>query len=202
MTTPKVPDINVENLDSQHDNRLGAATDLGNDLLERAQEAQSQQAALLDTTSLESRYNGALAEYVQEKQEQVERLEDRLENLIEQEITNLESCQAQRPARLFLRPNARGAWEREQVRRQATIQRLQNRLEHVREIKEEMGVHGPKIEELAVRKLRQKEPDLAAEWDDMRTAQRQHETMERQKKQLPPSQSLTRIRSLNIVSDY
>ena len=85
---------------------------------------------------------------------------------------------------------------------QATIQRLQNRLEHVREIKEDMGLHGPKIEELAVRKLRLKEPDLAGEWDDMRTAQRQHEAMERQKKQQPPrSQSLSRIRSLNVMSD-
>ena len=42
-----------------------------------------------------------------------------------------------------------------------------------------MGLQGPKIEELAVRKLRLKKPDLAKEWDDMRTAQRQHETMER-----------------------
>ena len=37
-----------------------------------------------------SRYNDALADYVQEKQGQVERLEDRLENLIEQEMANLE----------------------------------------------------------------------------------------------------------------
>ena len=83
---------------------------------------------------------------------------------------------------------------------QATIQRLQNRLEHVREIKEEMGLHGPKIEELAVRKLRLKEPDLAGEWDDMRTAQRNHEATERQKIQQPArSQSLSRTRSLNVV---
>jgi len=198
MTTPTVPDINVENLDSQHDNRIGAATDLGNDLLEQAQETQCEQAALLDTTSLESRYNGALAEYVQEKQEQVERLQYRLENLIEEEMANLESWQAHRPAGLFLRPAARGAWEREQARKQICIQRLQNRLEHVRGIKEEMGLQGPKIEELAVRKLRLKEPDLSGEWDDMRTAQRNHETIERQKKQ-PRSLSLSRIRSLNVV---
>ncbi|MFZ0930116.1 MAG: IncP plasmid survival protein KfrC family protein [Syntrophobacteraceae bacterium] len=202
MTTPKVPDINVENLDSQHDNRIGAATDLGNDLLEQAQEAQSQQAALLESTPLESRYNGALANYVQEKQEQVERLQDRLENLIEKEMANLESCQAHRPAGLFLRPGARGAWQREQTGRQATIQRMQNRLEHVREIKAEMGFHGPKIEELAIRKLRLKESDLAGEWDDMRTAQRNHDATERQKIEQPPRfQSLSRVRSLNVVTE-
>jgi hypothetical protein len=199
MATPKT---NVENSESQLEKRTGATADLENDLVERAQEAQSQQAALLDTASLESRYNGALAEYVASKYEQVERLEDRLENLIEQEMANFESSRAHRPAGLFLRPGARAAWERELARRQATIQRLQNRLEHVREIKEEMGVHGPKIEELAVRKLRQKEPDLAAEWDDMRTALRHHETMERQKKQQSPqSLSLSRVRSLNVASE-
>ena len=201
MTTTTAPDINVENLDRQHDKQTDAAIDLGNDLLERAQEAESQQAALFETTPLESRYNGALAEYVEAKYEQVERLEDRLENLIEQEMANLESCQVHRPAGLFLRLGARRALEREQAGRQATIQRLQNRLEHVREIKEDIGLHGPKIEELAVRKLRLKEPDLAGEWDDMHTAQRHHAATERQSKQQARSQSLSRVRSLNVVSD-
>ena len=202
MTTPTVPDINVENLDRLHDNQTDVSADLGNDLLARAQEAEIQQAALLETTPLESRYNGALAEYVEAKYEQVERLEDRLENLIEQEMANLVDYQAHRPAGLFFRPGARGVWEREQARKQATILRLQNRLEHVREIKEEMGLHGPKIEELAVRKLRLKEPDLAGEWDDMRTAQRLHEAIKRQKEQQPArSQFLSRIRSLNVAPD-
>ena len=202
MTTQTVPAINVENLDRQHDTRLGPATDLGKDLLERAQEAQSQQAALLDTTSLDSRYNGALAEYVEAKYEQVERLEDRLENLLEQEMAKLEDYQVHRPSGLLLRLGARATWERQQAGKQATIQRLQNRLEHVRDIKEEMGLHGPKIEELATRKLRLKEPDLAREWDDMRTAQRNHEATERQKiEQQPRFQSLSRVRSLNVVPE-
>ncbi len=202
MTTPTVPNVNVENLNSQIDNPTGAASDLGNDLLDRAQEAQSQQTALLESTALQSRYNDALADYVQEKQGQVERLEDRIENLVEQEIANLESCQVHRPAGLFLRLGARRALEREQARMQATIQRLQNRLEHVREIKEDMGLHGPKIEELAVRKLRLKEPDLAGEWDATHTAQRHHEAVERQQKQQQArSQSLSRTRSLRIASE-
>ncbi len=66
MTTPTVPDINIENLD-QYDNQTDASADLGNDLLARAQDAESQQAALLETSPLESRYNGALAEYVEAK---------------------------------------------------------------------------------------------------------------------------------------
>ncbi len=98
MSTPTVMDINAESLDSQLDNRTATAAGLGNDLLDQAQQAESGQAALLDTTGLESRYNDALAEYVQEKQDQVERIEDRLENLIEQEMAGLEDYQAHRPA--------------------------------------------------------------------------------------------------------
>ena len=108
MSIPTVMDINTESLDSQLDNRTATAAGLGNDLLDQAQQAESGQAALLDTTGLESRYNDALAEYVQEKQDQVERIEDRLENLIEQEMAGLEDYQAHRPAGLFLRPGSAG----------------------------------------------------------------------------------------------
>ena len=66
--------INVASLDSQLDKRTVTAADLGSDLLEQAQQAESGQAALLDTTGLESRYSETLDEYLQAKQDQVERL--------------------------------------------------------------------------------------------------------------------------------
>ncbi len=199
MNAPRSLGINVESVDGELDNRTATAADLGNDLLEQAQQAESGQAALLDTTGLESRYSETLEEYLQAKQDQVERIEDRLENLIEQEMASLEDYQAHRPAGLFLRPGRRAAWEQGQAKRQATIQRLQNRLEHVREIKEDMGLHGPKIEELAVRKLRMKEPDLAKDWDALCTAQRHHETLQRMKAQdRERSQTLSRVRFLNV----
>jgi hypothetical protein len=46
-----------------------------------------------------------------------------------------------------------------------------------------MGVHGPKLEELATRKLRAKEPELVADWYDMQVAQRAHQTLQRKKNQ-------------------
>jgi hypothetical protein len=116
-----------------------------------------------------------LAEYISQKQEQVERLEDRIENLIEQEMASLVEYQASRPAVLSLRPGRRAGWESEQAKKLAFLQQLHNRLERVREIKEEMSVQGPRIKELAIRKLRMKEPDLAVAWDDIRTAHRLHE---------------------------
>lgn len=66
---------------------------------------------------------------------------------------------------------------------QHTMQRLHGRLESVREIKEGMGLHGPRIDELAIRKLRAQEPELAREWDAMQEAQRLHQALQRKQEQ-------------------
>jgi len=59
------------------------------------------------------------------------------------------------------------------------MQRLHSRFESVREIKEGMGVHSPRIDELAIRKLRAQEPELAREWDDMQEAHRLYLALQR-----------------------
>lgn len=149
-------------------------------LLDRAQEAQAEQTALVEAFPLESQYSVVLAAHVQAKHEQVERIEDRLELLIEQQATRLQQVQAKQPGILSL-PSTRAKWQQQAQRQQAALQRLQGRLENVREIKDGMGIHGPRIEELAMRKLRTQEPELAAEWDEMREAQRRHQALLRKK---------------------
>ena len=63
------------------------------------------------------------------------------------------------------------------------MQTLHVRLEAVREIKEGMGLHSPKIEELATRKMRAENPELAADWDAMREAARRHQALMRREEQ-------------------
>ncbi len=63
------------------------------------------------------------------------------------------------------------------------MQTLHARLEAVREIKEGMGLHSPKIEELATRKMRAENPELASDWDAMREAARRHELLVRKQEQ-------------------
>ena len=156
-------------------------------LLERAQEAQTEQTALLDATPLESQYSAAFAAQVEAKHDQAERVEDRLENLIELQASRLQQAQSSQPGILAL-PGARAKWQQKMQQQQSTMQRLQGRLETVREIKEGMGIHGPRIEELATRKLRAQEPELAKDLDDLREAQRQHQALlrkqEREEKQV------------------
>ena len=83
----------------------------------------------------------------------------------------MQQTQARQSGILAL-PGARAKWQQQQ--QQNTMQRLHGRLESVREIKDGMGVHGLRIEELAIRKLRAQEPELAREWDDRQEAQRLH----------------------------
>ncbi|MEX3547651.1 MAG: IncP plasmid survival protein KfrC family protein [Burkholderia sp.] len=151
-------------------------------LLDRAAEAQSEQAALLEATTLESQYSAAFAAQVEAKHDQAERIEDKLENLIERQASRLQQAQARQPGMLAL-PGARAKWQQQMQQQQSTMQRLHGRLEAVREIKEGMGVHSPRIEELATRKLRAQEPELASDWDDMQEAQRRHQALQRKQEQ-------------------
>ncbi len=153
-----------------------------NTLLELAQELQTEQIALLEATPLESQYSASFAVFVEEKHDQVERIEDKLENLIDLQVFRLQQTQANQPG-IFALPGARSKWQQQVQQQQNTMQRLHGRLETVREIKEGMGIYGPRIDELAIRKLRAQEPELANEWDDMQEAQRLHQALQRKQEQ-------------------
>lgn len=71
------------------------------------------------------------------------------------------------------------------------MQTLHVYLEAIREIKEGIGLHSPKIEELATRKMRAGNSELAAERDAMHWASRRHELLLR-KQERKQSQALER----------
>jgi chromosome segregation ATPase len=154
----------------------------GDSLVERARELQTEQASLPEPTSVEAAYSAALGAQLEAKHGQVERVEDRLENLIEQQASKLQQCRSRQPGLIAL-PGNRARWQQQLQQQQSTMQRLQGRLEIVREIKDGMGVHGPRIEELATRKLRHQEPGLASEWDEVQEAQRLNLAHQRREQQ-------------------
>lgn len=151
-------------------------------LLDEAREADSGQSSLIDSAPLESQYTAALAAQVDAKHDQTERIEDRLENLIELQASRLQQVQVQQPGFLTL-PDTRHLWQQKLQQQQNTLQKLRGRLEAVREIKEGMGLHCPRIEELAAHKLRFKEPGMATDWVNMQEAQRRHQALLRQQEQ-------------------
>lgn len=151
-------------------------------LQEAAEDAHSEQQALLESSPLSSQYATALAAHVEAKHDQVERIEERLEGVIEQQEAKLHQIEAKQPGILSM-PSTRASWQSQVQQQQALLQRLHGRLEGVREIKDGMGLHGPRVEELAARKLRHDEPELAEGWDEMRSAQRAHEALMRKQDQ-------------------
>jgi hypothetical protein len=184
----------------------GIVDDASDPLLARAREAAQAQEAAIDVSSLESRYTAALAAQLEAKQDQAKRIEDRLEHLITQQAARLEQARA-RPPGLLTMPSTRTRWQESIQSQQTALLRLQDRLEKVRDIKDGMGPQGPRLVELATRKVRAKNPGLAEGWDEMRQAQRLHQVhlrrLEQEKKRTlekdqHPLQSRTSSRSLSL----
>ncbi|MFJ4157210.1 IncP plasmid survival protein KfrC family protein [Pseudomonas sp. NPDC089752] len=145
--------------------------DAGQGLEAQAQALAAEQAALLEGGSVQARYNQALGEYVEQKADQCAALEQRLEGMVERQQAQLQQSLAQRPGFIAL-PSTRAAWEQASQRCQARLQQLQLRLERVQDLHHGMGLYTPLIEELAVRKLRAEQPELAEQWSLQRQAER------------------------------
>jgi len=160
--------------------RLTDLADSGEAILKEAQGAESEQQAMLEGAPVEQTYQAALASYVEAKHEQVERLAGRLETLIEQQETRMRTA-TNRPG-IFSRPSTKRAWRNQQTQQQARLRSLHARLGTIHEIKEGMGLHSPRIEEMATRKMRAEHPELASDWDAMREAMRRHELLVREQK--------------------
>ncbi|WP_020405846.1 IncP plasmid survival protein KfrC family protein [Hahella ganghwensis] len=148
----------------------------GLNLLTTAEGLEAEQESLLSASSLEATYRETLAVYVQSKNDQVDKIESRIMALINRQQSALQHLQARPPGVLSL-PASRRAWQSRQVQQRSRIQVLHNRLDHVREIKEGMGLYSPKIEELATRKMRSQNPELASDWDFMRESLRRHQAL-------------------------
>ena len=83
--------------------QAGADAEVQADALQdRALEAQAEQAALLEASPLESQYSAAFAAQVEAKHDQAERVEDRLEDLIERQESRMQQAQAKQPGMLAL----------------------------------------------------------------------------------------------------
>lgn len=145
-----------------------------------AEELERQQQAILETATVEQAYQATLVNYIKEKHDQVGRIEERLEVLVDRQQAKMQQLQSNAPG-ILSRPGARRAWNNAKVKIQTHMHTLNNRLEVVREIKEGMGVNSPRVEELATRKMRNEHPELAGDWDAMREAARRHQALVREK---------------------
>lgn len=131
-----------------------------------------------ETPNIEQDYKDAVEAAVLEKEAQAENLENRLEALIDKQETVLQQLMNRQPGILSL-PGQKAKWKSQVQQQQALVSRMHNRLDTVKEIHDGMGLHSPRIHELATAKVRHDKPELAEGWDDMREAQRTHENLKR-----------------------
>jgi hypothetical protein len=132
------------------------------------------QAEQLRYQQVQQEYSDQLGAYVQEKAEQIERLQSSLAAALTSEQAQLQAIQ-QSPPGWTAGKKARVQWEQQVARRKTRIAQLAMRLDRVGEIEEGAGVYAEtKIKELAERKLRADRPELAQQWDKIQRRERQN----------------------------
>ena len=131
--------------------------------------------ARLQSQATGERYQSALQTYLQANTQRIERIENRLETLVENQQAALDELEAHQPGFLASR-RAKAEWSAEIGAAQDRLQTLNKRLSRLEEIKEQSA-------ELAEEKMREQEPELAKAWDTARRAERSSQEQQRQARQ-------------------
>ena len=132
--------------------------------------------ARLQSQGSGEKYQAALQTYLQANAQRIERIENRLETLVENQQASLNELKIQEPGFLASR-RTKAQWSAFLETAQGRLQTLNNRLSRVEEIKEQSA-------ELAEEKMREREPEIARTWDQARQAERN--AQEKQRRALTP----------------
>ena len=131
------------------------------------------QAEQLRDQQIQQQYSDRLGIYVQEKAQQIYRLQFSLAASLTSEQAQLQAIQQRAPG-WTAGKKTHAQWEQQVARRKTRIAQIALRLERVGEIEEAAGVYAErKIEELAEHKLRFEKPELTLEWDKIQHRERQ-----------------------------
>jgi len=131
------------------------------------------QAEQLRDQQIQQQYSDQLGIYVQEKAQQIYRLQSSMVAALTSEQAQLQAIQQRAPG-WTVGKKAHAQWEQQVARRKTRIAQIALHLGRLGEIEEAAGVYAEtKIEELAERKLRFDEPELAQEWDKIQRRERQ-----------------------------
>lgn len=132
-------------------------------LLFEADAIENTQQAMLEASSVELEYNSVLESYVQQKHNQVERIESKLAQLLQKQQVKVDRIRSAKPS-FFSLPKAVKTWRNQLNKQIGIVAKIESRLTSVKDIRSSMGLHEPRIEELASRKLRLNEPSLYEEY--------------------------------------
>jgi len=164
------------------------AVTAGDSLLHQAEQSASEQRALLENASLEQTLTATLKPYVEAKHEQIERIEAKLGQVIEQQQTKLNQVEQNPPKHKWLSSKKTkaantNAWYNNKNKQLARLHELNYRKSRVEKIKESTDSRFPTIDQLATQKMRREHPELAASWNAMRESVRLKQQQERQQRE-------------------
>ena len=128
--------------------------------------------ARLQSQESGERYQAALQTHLQANAQRIERIESRLETLVENQRSILAELKTQELGFLASR-RTKAQWIDHLETAQDRLQTLNTRLSRVEEIKEQSV-------EMAEEKMREREPELARTWDQARQAERNAQEKQRQ----------------------
>jgi hypothetical protein len=158
------------------------------------------QAELLRAEQLSLQHNAQLALYAQAKAQQIDTLQASLQTAIHSQVTRLAAIEQERPMWPASK-QARSTWQNQLAQAKARLAQLERRSERVGEIATGAGLHADSLlDELAARKLRFRDPDLARRWDALQQQQRKAALQKIHSTQIVEL-DLGRTRSLSFSSD-
>ncbi|MFC1098385.1 IncP plasmid survival protein KfrC family protein [Pasteurella multocida] len=112
---------------------------------------------------IENQYTDSLNSIINEKNEQVKRLETKLSKLINDTSSQISRLQSNKPS-IFALPGKKKSWESNLNKHKHIMTVATQRLEFVHEIRDDMGLHSSKIEDMAKRKLYHRDPHLVKKY--------------------------------------
>lgn len=112
---------------------------------------------------IENQYTDSLNSIINEKNEQVKRLETKLSKLISETNNQINRLQSSKPG-IFALPSKKKNWDSAINKQKHIVTVASQRLEHVHEIREDMGLQSSKIEDMAKKKLYYRDPQLVKKY--------------------------------------
>jgi hypothetical protein len=147
-----------------------ASEAIGRDIPNTA--AHAAQAELLRAEQLSLQHNAQLALYAQAKAQQIDTLQAALQTALHNQVAKLAAIEHHAPAWPANR-QARSTWQNQLAQAKTRLAELERRSERVGEIATGAGLYADSpLDELAARKLRFRDPDLARRWDALQQQQR------------------------------
>jgi hypothetical protein len=135
-------------------------------VLSKVERLQAEQTDLIEASSstTQEQYSHALQGLIEEKHDQIERLEWAIDDQLEKTEEALQNLKSRQPG-FFAKRDAKAQWDQSVQKLEQRRETLRTRHEIVREISEETSLNGARVQANAVSKLALREPELVGRWE-------------------------------------